>query len=154
MKTYELTYIVAPDMTSEEAAAVAKDIEAFVQSKGGTIARYEIPTARTLSYPIKKQASGFFGVIEFQSEPENLKEIEERVKKDGKIVRHMVIIKKPARLFQRRIRTPLVASPVTSSVETETKTAEEPKETEEKAVSKPEKVELKDIEQKLEELLG
>ena len=33
MKTYELTYIVSPEITSEEADAKAKEIEFVIQNK-------------------------------------------------------------------------------------------------------------------------
>ena len=74
MKTYELTYIVSPEITSEEAEAKAKELADIVSNKEGTILKQSNPTARALSYPIKKRASGFFGFIEFKLEPEQLLE--------------------------------------------------------------------------------
>jgi len=154
MKTYELTYIVSPEIKLEEAEAKAKEIESIIQNKEGMILKQSNPVAITLSYPIKKRPSGFFGILEFQLEPEKLIELKETLAKDGKIVRHMVIIKEPAKpRKERRTKTkPILAS------EIEQKTEIEPK------VNKPsfakgfgeakEKVELKDIEQKLDELLG
>ena len=174
MKTYELTYIVSPDMTSEEVEAKAKEIESIISSKEGTILKQSNPIAKTLAYPIKNRASGFFGILEFQLESEQLLELKEILLKDGKIVRHMILIKEPIRIRkERRTRTKL-GSEEAQNLNTEDLTMQSVKpveenteiekeaevETEEEKVEKPtktnekEKVELKDIEQKLDELLG
>jgi ribosomal protein S6 len=150
MKTYELTYIVSPEITSEEAEAKAKEIESAIQSREGVIVKQSNPIAKTLSYPIKKRASGFFGVLEFQLEPEKLIELKEIIEKDGKIVRHMVIIKLPQKPRKERRSKPVPAFEIEKKAE-----IEQPIIKDEKQVKvQKEKVELKDIEQKLDELLG
>ena len=142
MKTYELTYIVSPETTSEEAEAKAKGIETAVQNREGIILKQSNPVAKTLAYPIAKRASGFFGVLEFQLEPEKLIELKEILEKDGKIVRHMFIIKEPIKVKKERRTRP--APVVVEKEETPlTKTSED-----------KQKVELKDIEEKLDEILG
>jgi small subunit ribosomal protein S6 len=155
MKTYELSYIISPEMTSEEATAKAKEFELAVSSREGIILKQANPIARTLSYQIKKHGSGFFGFLEFSLEPEKLAEIEEIVAKDGKIVRHMVIIKKPQRPMKER-RTRIKPEAVA-----EAEPKNEPEIVDDKPASAPrssgearEKVELKDIEEQLDELLG
>lgn len=148
MKTYELTYIISPEITSEAAEAKAKEIESAIQGREGIILKQINPIAKTLAYPIERRASGFFGVLEFKLEPEKLLEIKEIIVKDKKVVRHMVLIKEPARIRRER-RTRVKPEPAfTIEQKTELKTEVESVK-EEKG-----KVELKDIEQKLEELLG
>ncbi len=153
MKTYELTYIVSPEITLEEAEAEAKEIESIIQRKEGVILKQSNPIAKTLSYPIKSKASGFLGTLEFQLETEKLMEFKETLRKDEKIVRHMVIIKEAAELKKdRRTRTkPTLAFEVKQKTEIVT---EEEKPFSTKASEGKEKVELKDIEQKLDELLN
>ena len=157
MKTYELTYIVSPEITSEEAGAKAKEIEFVIQNKEGIILKQSNPIAKTLSYPIKKRASGFLGVLEFQLEPEKLIELKEIIVKDGKIVRHMVIIKEAVRIRKERgnrgiSRTkPEPAFGIKQKTEAEITKEEKPVST--KTLGK-EKVESKDIEQELDEILG
>ncbi len=142
MKAYELTYIISPEISSEEAETTAKEIDSGIQAGEGVVVKSEKPQAKTLSYAIKGRASGFVGSIEFQMEPENLGQLQEKLQKDGKIIRHIVIIKEPVRVRkERRTRTPMQS---TSETKPETKTEE----------SSKLKVELKDIEQKLDEILG
>ncbi|MCX6723073.1 MAG: 30S ribosomal protein S6 [Candidatus Staskawiczbacteria bacterium] len=156
MKTYELTYIVSPDITSEEAESKGKEIASLISSKEGTILRQSNPSARTLSYPIKKHASGFFGVLEFQVEPEKLLELKDILVKDGKIVRHMLIIKEAAMMKkERRTRTkPVPTFEIEKKVEDKIGQEENEKPASAKASAGKEKVELKDIEHELDEILG
>lgn len=143
MKAYELTYIISPEITSEEAGAVAREIESSIQGKEGIIIKQENPSAKPLAYVIKKHASGFVGAIEFQSEPENVKELEEKLHKDAKIIRSMVTIKQIQKPRKERGSRRIIAETKQPEIEIE-KPSEKEKE----------KVELKDIEQKLDEILG
>jgi ribosomal protein S6 len=164
MKTYELSYIISPEMMSEEAEAKAKEIESAIQSREGIILKQLNPVARTLSYQIKKRASGFFGVFEFQIDSEKLLEVKDIVAKDKKIVRHILIIKEAAE-FKKARRTRGEAKEKAESgaqpsfvIERKTE-VEQPKEEEVAAIEKKDeevktKVELKDIEHELEEILG
>jgi len=151
MKTYELTYIISPEVSSEEAEAKAKEIESAIQSREGVILKQLNPVAKTLAYQIAKRASGYFGVLEFQLEPEKLLELKEIIAKDIKIVRHMILVKEPVRIRKER-RTRTKPEAVTTAADQKTEVAEEP--AEKPSEEHKEKVELKDIEQKLEELLG
>jgi len=149
MKTYELTYIITPEAGLEGAEAKSKEFEALVQKEEGVIIKHLNPVARTLPYPIKKHASGFFGVMEFQVEPEKLEEMKNNLSKDGKISRFMVTIKEAPKVKKERrgkIKLSLGKNPppAENPVLHETEKPQEPSK----------KVELKDIEQKLEELLG
>lgn len=156
MKTYELTYIITPEITSEEAEAKGKEIETLVSGKEGTILKQITPSAKTLSYPIGKHASGFFGILEFNVEAEKVPEIDAVMQKDGKIARHMIIIKEPATLKkERRTRGGIKTKPAPfSKVEEKAETEPTIKEKVSAKSSEKEKVELKDIEQKLDEILG
>jgi ribosomal protein S6 len=162
MKTYELAYIVSPEITSEEAEAKGKEIESAILSKEGTIVKQLTPIAKTFSHPVGKKASGFWGVLEFQIEPEKLVEFQSDLAKDKTVVRYMISIKRPAE-FKKARRTKIkVDSPLPVPVEekpvVEIEKIEVPVEEKKKSTSKikeiKEKVELKDIEEELEEILG
>lgn len=151
MKSYELTYIISSEITSEEAEVIAKDISSFIQSKEGVIIKSEKPVPKTLSFPIKKMGSGYFANIEFQAEPERIKEIQENLRKDEKILRHMINIKKPAKIQKERRakKEPAFTISQPEKIETKQETSAEPVE------KRPEKkVELEEIDKKLDEILG
>jgi ribosomal protein S6 len=142
MKTYELTYIITPEITLEEAEGEAKKTESLIQQKEGVIIKQTSPVAKTLAYAIKKQRSGFLGNLEFQIEPERLEEIKEVLSKDGKIIRSMLTIKKLLKQKKERRTKPISISKTELETEVKNEKGEE------------RKVELRDIEEKLDEILG
>lgn len=144
MKTYELTYIISPEISSEEAEAHAKKIEALVQKKEGVILHQTNPSAKTLAYPIKKSASGFMGILEFEMEPEKVAGLQGDLSKNEKVIRKMLAVKSPIKAKkEKRIK---ITSDKLLKVEKQAKKPEIAKDST--------KVELKDIEQKLDELLN
>jgi ribosomal protein S6 len=150
MKTYELSYIISPSLKSDEASGLSSEITALIQKEGGLIMKETTPNPRTLSYQIKKQGAGFQVNLEFSLEPEKLRAIEERIKKEEKILRHMLVAKRAPRREKIRKERPALKTAETAA--SPAGTTETPSE-EEKTKEKGKKVELKDIEEKLEEIL-
>lgn len=160
MQTYELTYIITPEISSEEAEAKSKEIESAIQGNEGVVVSKTSPVAKALAQPIKNRASGFLGILEFKIEPEKLSAIQELVKKDEKITRHIVLVKKPIKIRkERRAKKGLlgqileVAQKKDDAVKQEAAEPVLEEKQEEKKESKA-KVELKDIEERLDEILG
>lgn len=129
---------------SQEADALAKEAEAFVQSKNGVIVKSEKTSAQPLAYQIKKQSSGYFAILTFQAQENTIKEIKEKLAKESKVLRSFIIVKKPIKeMKERRIRKPLFTPEKEASVSpyvTETKKTEE--------------VSPEDLNKKLDEILG
>lgn len=108
MKPYELTYIITSGITSEQAGEVIKEVETFIQNRGGIIVKSEKTLPQTLAYPIKKHSSGYFAILEFQADEKEIKGLKEKLEKDEKILRHFLIIKKPVKkMKERRTRKPI-----------------------------------------------
>ena len=141
MKPYELTYIISSSLTGEEADKVKKDIEAFVQEKGGVILKSEKTVPQSLAYPIKKHSSGYFITLEFQLEEKEVKQLNTNITKEPKILRHFLIVKKPIKMMKER-RT---KKPFTSEERAGVMPGTKPKE-------KP--ANLEDIDKKLDEILS
>ena len=108
MQTYELTYIISSQINSAEADSVKNEAESVIQSKEGVILKSEKMGAQPLSYPVKKQGSGYFNVTVFQVEENHLKEIKSNLDKNSKILRSVIVVKKPVKqMKERRTRKPL-----------------------------------------------
>jgi len=147
MKAYELTYIISSQITSDEAENVKKGTETFIQSKGGVILKSEKSVPQSLAYPIKKQSSGYFAILEFQAPENTLKEIRAKIQKDTNILRSFIVIKHPPKkMKERRMKRPIAAD---HKIKSKSETSEVFKEKAKKEDVKPE-----DIDKKLEEILG
>ncbi|MFI5206304.1 MAG: 30S ribosomal protein S6, partial [Candidatus Paceibacterales bacterium] len=146
MKPYELTYIFSSETDSETAASLKKEVEVFVQGRGGLIVTSEKTLPQSLAYPIKKHRSGYFVTLEFLTEEKEIKPLKEMLEKNTGVLRHFLIIKKPIKAMkERRTRKPLAARPEILGAK-QTAAAD--------AKTKTEKVELGDIDKKLDEILS
>ncbi len=133
-------------MTQEDAGAVAKEIETFIRSKEGVILKSEKTSTQTLAYPVKKQSSGYFFILEFQTAENSIKEIKGMLEKDKKILRHFMLIKKPVKIMkERRTRKPLFTSEKESTVKFPLS---------ESKAKKAEKLNPVDLDKKLDEILS
>ena len=96
---------------SSEADALIKEVEIFAQTKDGVILKSEKTVAQPLAYQIKKQGSGYFATLTFRVEEKKIKEVKSLLEKDKRILRHLILIKKPFKeMKERRIRKSLFTS--------------------------------------------
>ncbi len=147
MKPYELTYIIASNLKSEDAENLKKEVEVFVQGKEGAIVKSEKTVPQGLAYPIKKHSSGYFCTLEFQMAEAHIKPLKEVLEKNTSILRHFLMVKKPIKVMkERRTRKPAVA-------ENKLKPASENTEVY-KIKPKKEEAKLEDIDKKLDEILS
>jgi small subunit ribosomal protein S6 len=125
MRYYQLTYLISPQLEKEEIKKIEDKIMEFLKKEGGIFDKLDPPLKRGLFYPIKKFKEAFLGSLYFFLEPENLKSLKEKLKSEEKILRFLITAEKAP----KKIPLP-------------------------KKVVKPKKVELKEFEKKLEEILG
>ena len=141
MKQYELTYLITSELSEDEGRALSEKVTSFVQDEGGLLINSQIFIAKKqLAYPIKKQTQAHLVTLIFQLNPEKLAALEIRLKKEENILRYLIIMKKVRKALPklRRRLTPSI-EPVPGK--------------EEGRIKKEKKVELKDIEKKLEEII-
>ena len=113
MKPYELTYIISSAQKSEDAQNLTKEVEAFIQEKGGVIVKSEKTVPQSLAFPIKKQSSGYFAILEFQIEEKEIKGIKEKLGKEVNVLRSSLVVKMPAKpVKKRRTRKPMTEEQV------------------------------------------
>lgn len=128
MKYYELTYLVSSDLSEPEVKDTQQRLNSFIQEKGGILDSSILPEKINLSYQIKKRGQAFLISQSFYLKPEEIKNLENKIRTENNIFRFLIFSKKKfkeEKIPRRRI------------------------------IKKSEKkAELKDIEQKLEEILG
>jgi len=134
MKTYELTYLISSELTDEQAGDLQNKISALIKEEGGLIAGEVSILRKKLAYPIKKQSQAYLAVVNFHLPPEKLTNLEKVLKADSQILRYLMLIKRPIKAIKKS-RMMIIEPKI-----------EKPK--------KEKKVELKEIEKKLEEILA
>jgi len=138
MKYYELTYLASPELSEAQAKELQQKINASVQDKGGILDFSSEPSRINLRYPIKKNNEAHLITLIFSLKQEDIQALEKEIKTEAKIIRFLLFSK-------------------TKAKEPEIEIEETPKK---ESIAEPEitkktekKVELKDIEKKLEEIL-
>jgi len=145
METYEITYIISNQLKSQEAESLSNEIESFIKEGEGVILKSEKISIKTLAYPIKKQASGYFVSLEFKIAKNKIQEIKEKLEKNVNVIRHIVLVKKPFKEMKklRTRKTPVLktGTPEVSSVFKDSKKG-------------PGEFDFKKIDEKIEEILS
>jgi len=133
MKAYELTCLISSELSEEEAKNFQEKIVSLIQEEGGVLVEGKLPFKKKLAYPVKKQSQAYLAVINFQLLPEKLADLEKKIKAENQVLRYLVLVKPPVRetKITRVFKRPEIEKP-----------------------KKEKKVELKEIEKKLEEILN
>ncbi|MEE8367140.1 MAG: 30S ribosomal protein S6 [Thermoanaerobaculia bacterium] len=104
MRSYELVFIVDPRLTEDETVALTEAVKELIVASEGEITKEESWGKRRLAYPIKKFKEGSYVLLHVAADGKNpLGEVDQRLRQNDKILRHLVIRRDAGRL---RIRTP------------------------------------------------
>ena len=136
MKLYELTYLIKPEIDEKELNLLSEKIKSLIKEKEGILGKENEPIKKKLGYQIKKKSLAYIRTLEFQLEPDKLLEIKKEIESQKDILRFLFVVKKIERHrpLLRTIPKTITKPPLAEKEEKK-------------------KVELKDIEKKLEEIL-
>lgn len=158
---YELVYILTPKLSEDEVKSRAKGISDLLRKAGANILKEDFWGKKELAYPIKHFEEGWYGLGEFSSEPERIKEIDKALKLQEDIIRFLIVRKEEEkRVKEKKVREKKInkrpkeieriEKPVLSKAEgLRGRGAERPKVT-----PKEKKVGLEELDKKLEKILG
>lgn len=138
-QNYELTYLISGNLPNEAALAVSQKVGEAVQQAEGFLSESRLAQRINLAYPVSKETTAFLQTTYFSAEPEVLAVVEKKLKEINQVLRFLLVKKiEPRKLPARRVpRRPQIA-PKISPVESTTASP---------------KVELGEIEKKLDEIL-
>jgi len=135
MQLYQLDYLISPEISEQDAQALGEKIKSLIKKNQGSIVKTELLSNRVLAYEVKNFTEAFLAGLSFNLEPEKLEELKKTLESEKNILRYMVFKKK---LLKDKPRTKKVIK-VSKEIET---------------LKPKRKVELKEIEKKLDEILG
>lgn len=90
MRTYEVLFILSPQVPEEEATALVTEFRGVVEKLGATMKNEEAWGRRRLAYPIHKFNEGVYHLFVVESEG-SLAELDRRMKNVDRILRHMIV---------------------------------------------------------------
>src|SRR5205823_7520642 len=90
MRTYEVLYILSPQVPEEEANAISTEFKRVAESTGANLKNEESWGRRRLAYPIHKFNEGIYHLFVFES-ASSLAELDRRMKNSDRVLRHMIV---------------------------------------------------------------
>ena len=91
MNKYEMMFIVKTTLDEDAANKVSKVYEDIIKSMKGKLTDSKNLGNKKLAYPIKKEATGYYYVLNFEATPEIVAEVDRKARIDESVLRHMII---------------------------------------------------------------
>jgi ribosomal protein S6 len=132
MRNYELTLLLKTDLTESELQEFLGEVASVLQDSGALIMSQDTKGKRRLPAAVKKQHEAELAVLKFALDPSKLGNVESNLKTKENILRFSLLSYTPKKAQERVIAK--VAAPLSQEATEE------------------EKVELEDIDKKLEEI--
>ena len=104
-RTYELIYILKPDVSEQEAADMHGLVASIVERMGGAIGKTDTWGRRKLAYEIGHHKEGFYVLEVLTGSGEMMKEVDRRLKVTDGLVRHLIVRVDEAQIKAERARS-------------------------------------------------
>jgi small subunit ribosomal protein S6 len=92
LESYEITYIVRPDLDEEQIRGVVDGVNTRIGGGGELVATFPWnPARRRLAYPIRDFGDGFYVTTTFRFPTEGLKELERALRLNDNLLRFLVV---------------------------------------------------------------
>lgn len=91
MKNYEMMFIVKATIDEEAVKTVYENTKAIITSMKGEITDSKELGNKKLAYPIKKEITGYYFVLNFVGSEEIVNELDRKSRIDENMLRHMII---------------------------------------------------------------
>ena len=89
---YELMYIINPDLSEEDTAAIADKFKALVEEHG-TLDEMELMGKRKLAYEINYHSEGYYVLVKFTSDPDFPKELDRILGITDGVIRSLITVR-------------------------------------------------------------
>ena len=91
MALYESTFIVRPEISGQQAEALAERFAGIITEKGGTVEKTEYWGLKSLAYRIKKHRKGHYIMFNLDAPSAAVKEMERNMSLDEDVLRILTI---------------------------------------------------------------
>jgi len=91
VRTYEVVFVAAPTLTTEELDAFIQHSQTVVEGKGGKVVKVDNWGKKPLAYKIKKYRDGYYVVLTIEGEGPAIAELERRFRVTDTIIRFMSV---------------------------------------------------------------
>ena len=90
-RTYELMFILRPDMTEEDQDKLVANLEGQVGTAGGTVKSVELMGKRRLAYLVRKFQDGIYVLMVLEGDGAIVKEVERRLRVTEPVIKFITV---------------------------------------------------------------
>ena len=91
-KNYETVFILTPVLSDDQAKEAAKKFKKAITDLGGKVVNEENWGLKKLAYPIQKKTTGFYHLVQFTGEGEEIiNTLEVTYKRDERVLRFLTV---------------------------------------------------------------
>ncbi|MFA6215528.1 MAG: 30S ribosomal protein S6 [Patescibacteria group bacterium] len=146
---YELLYLVPATYTEDELVSIKEKVKDLLKKFSGEVTAEDSFGKKKLAYPIKGNHQGYYLLYEFNLEGAKLKELDQNLKLTNEVLRH-IIVRRELKSAESRKKS----SERLKAAEEKRTIEEKPEVIDEKKAEKDKgKIKLKDLDQRLDEIL-
>ena len=91
MNQYETVFILTPVLSDEQMKEAVEKFKGVLTGCGAEIISEENWGLKKLAYPIEKKSTGFYELIEFKANPEEIKNLEIAYRRDERVLRFLTV---------------------------------------------------------------
>ncbi len=91
MRTYELMFIVRPDMPEEEQERLISTLETHVSTAGGTVKNVERMGKRRLAYVVRRFQEGIYVLLTIEGNGAVMQEVERRLRVTEPVIKFLTV---------------------------------------------------------------
>ncbi|MFN3347238.1 MAG: 30S ribosomal protein S6 [Candidatus Bipolaricaulaceae bacterium] len=91
MRTYEVVYILRPDLAEAQRREKMKKVEALIAQEGGQVQSSEEWGQRILAYEIEHFREGYYVVVTFTLPADRVEAFQQRLGLDDAFLRYQVV---------------------------------------------------------------
>ena len=91
MRTYEIMFILKPDLPEEETSRFVSQMEGVVTTTGGTLRKVDRMGRRRLAYRIQKYMEGEYVLLATESDAPTVLEVERRLKVAEPVLKYITV---------------------------------------------------------------
>ncbi len=90
MTSYEVVYVLAPDLEEEQVEEQHNQVKAVIERFGGEAGEIDVWGKRRLAYEINDYQEGTYAIRNFQGNSEVISELERVFRMDDSVLRYLV----------------------------------------------------------------
>ena len=93
MTNYEIMFIVKSTLDDAAQKNVAKETQSLITDNKGKVIEFKEMGRKKLAYPIDKEVSGFYYLMNAEANAETIKEFDRKLRINENILRHLILKK-------------------------------------------------------------